>query len=115
MIPSGPAPVGIRSVTFPVAASMRSTSSPSNEVTQAAPSVTATRSGTPGTSTVRSGWRAPDGIRETVSSSALTTHTAPSPAATPTGPGSTSTYAASIGVAVGRATRRRCSRRAPVP
>ena len=100
--PSGPAPVLIVATTSPVAGSSRSSSLPSNDVTQTDPYAAVVRSGTPGTSTVRSGSVAPAGIRSTVSLCAPTTHTAPSSVVVrPTGPVGVSTYgASSTGVSV---------------
>ena len=94
--PSGPSPVLIVATTSPVAGSSRSSFLPSNDVTQTDPYAAVVRSGTPGTSTVRSGSVAPAGIRRTVSLWAPTTHTAPSSVAVrPTGPVGVSTYGAS--------------------
>jgi hypothetical protein len=87
MIPSGPAPVSVRPSTSPEDGSRRTTSSPRNDVTQIASYAATARSGTPPTSTTRSGSDAPDGNRLTVSDWALTTQTAPFPSTvSPTGP-----------------------------
>jgi hypothetical protein len=107
--PSGPAPVLILAATAPVAGSRRTSFFPSNDVTQTAPYAAVARSGTPGTSTVRSGASAPVGIRATVWSLAATTQTLPSSVVvSPTGPKPTSTCgasstSASLGVGSGRA------------